>query len=179
MGDEAHLTVAPVRYQLHGSPRAGVASTQIADRLEMGATIPVYIQKNPHFRLPGDEVPIIMIGRRHRDRSISRLHPGARGARAAAGRSWLFFGERNLRSDFLYQIELQHWLKDGVPEPSRCRFFARRTRESLCPGASWRRLAISSHGSRQGASLYVCGDEKAMGRDVHETLTRSSDAKVA
>src|SRR3546814_15480064 len=29
-------------------------------------------------------------------------------------RSWLFFGERNFRSDFLYQTEWQALLKDGT-----------------------------------------------------------------
>ena len=45
VGDEAHITVAPVRYQLHGTWRGGVASTQLADRLEMGSTVPVYVQR--------------------------------------------------------------------------------------------------------------------------------------
>ncbi|MBW3591379.1 MAG: peptidoglycan-binding protein, partial [Actinobacteria bacterium] len=37
-----------------------------------------------------------------------------REARRAGGRSWLFFGERNFRSDFLYQAEWQTYLKEGV-----------------------------------------------------------------
>ncbi len=169
VGDEAHLTVAPVRYQLHGSPRAGVASTQIADRLEMGATIPVYIQENPHFRLPGDEVPIIMIGP---GTGIApfRAFLQEREARAAAGRSWLFFGERNLRSDFLYQIELQQWLKDGVLSRLDVAF-SRDGHEKVYVQERMLEKARDLYAwLEQGASLYVCGDEKAMGRDVHETL---------
>src|SRR3546814_7058968 len=37
-----------------------------------------------------------------------------REARGAGGRSWLFFGERNFRSDFLYQAEWQEHLKAGT-----------------------------------------------------------------
>src|SRR3546814_5596526 len=37
-----------------------------------------------------------------------------REVRGAGGKSWLFFGERNFRTDFLYQSEWQAWLKDGV-----------------------------------------------------------------
>src|SRR3546814_1967623 len=37
-----------------------------------------------------------------------------REVRGAAGKSWLFFGERNFRSDFLYQTEWQDWLQDGT-----------------------------------------------------------------
>src|SRR3546814_6238195 len=62
MPDEAHLTVAPVRYTLYGEARSGVASGQLAGRAEPGETLPVYIQSNPHFRLPADDAPIIMTG---------------------------------------------------------------------------------------------------------------------
>src|SRR3546814_14300913 len=60
--DEAHLTVAPVRYALPGEPRAGVASGLLADRAEPDKVLPVYIQSNAHFRLPTTDAPGIMIG---------------------------------------------------------------------------------------------------------------------
>ena len=114
VGDEAHLTVAPVRYQLHG------ASAR-RRRLHPDRRPPGNGRDHPRL-YPGQ--PALPAARRrradhhdrprHRGRSISRLPPGARGCARAAGRSWLFFGERNLRSDFLYQIEWQQWLKDGV-----------------------------------------------------------------
>jgi sulfite reductase (NADPH) flavoprotein alpha-component len=169
--EEAHLTVAPVRYDLHGGARGGVASTQIADRLRMGDTVPVYIQENPHFRLPGDDVPIIMVG------------PGTgvapfrgflqeREARAAAGRSWLFFGERNRRSDFLYQIEWQQWLKDGVLSRLDVAF-SRDTAEKVYVQHRMLEQARELYAwLEEGAHFYVCGDEKAMSRDVHEALLR-------
>ena len=167
--EEAHLTVAPVRYDLHGSARRGVASTQIADRLAMGDTVPVYVQENPHFRLPGDDVPIIMVG------------PGTgvapfrgflqeREARAAAGRSWLFFGERNRRSDFLYQVEWQQWLKDGVLTNFDVAF-SRDTAEKVYVQHRMLEQARELYAwLEDGAHFYVCGDEKAMSRDVHEAL---------
>src|SRR3546814_6094839 len=36
-----------------------------------------------------------------------------RAAIGAGGRNWLFFGNRNFRSDFLYQLEWQRALKSG------------------------------------------------------------------
>src|SRR5690606_23128539 len=60
--DEVHLTVSTVRYALNGIARLGVASGQIAERLPPDETIPVYVQANPHFRLPADDAPILMIG---------------------------------------------------------------------------------------------------------------------
>jgi sulfite reductase (NADPH) flavoprotein alpha-component len=171
VGEEAHITVAPVRYELHGTPRGGVASTHIADRLEMGATIPVYIQENPHFRLPADDVPIVMIGP-GTGVAPFRAFLQEREARAAAGRSWLFFGERNLRSDFLYQLEMQQWLKDGVLTELDVAF-SRDTAEKVY--VQHRMLERSRElyaWLEEGAHLYVCGDEQNMSRDVHEALIR-------
>lgn len=169
VGDEVHLTVAPVRYQLHGTYRGGVASTEIADRLEMGNTVPVYVQENPHFRLPGDDVPVIMIGP---GTGIApfRAFLQEREIRSAAGQSWLFFGERNLRSDFLYQLEWQRWLKADVLSRLDVAF-SRDTREKIY--VQHRMLERSRElyeWLQEGAHIYVCGDEKAMARDVHDAL---------
>ncbi|GAA4757029.1 assimilatory sulfite reductase (NADPH) flavoprotein subunit [Sphingomonas daechungensis] len=169
VGNEAHLTVARVRYELHGTARGGVATTQIADRLEMGSTIPVYVQENPHFRLPADDVPIIMVGP-GTGVAPFRAFLQEREARAAAGRSWLFFGERNFRSDFLYQVEWQEWLDEGVlsrldvafsRDASSKTYVQHRMREQSRNLFAW---------LEEGAHFYVCGDGKAMARDVHEAL---------
>lgn len=169
VGDEVHLTIAPVRYQLHGSERGGVASTHIADRLEMGDTVPVYVQENPHFRLPEDDVPVIMIGP---GTGIApfRAFLQEREVRAAGGRSWLFFGERNMRSDFLYQLECQQWLKDGVLTRLDVAF-SRDTSEKVYVQQRMLEQAQELYAwLEEGAHLYVCGDEKAMARDVHAAL---------
>jgi sulfite reductase (NADPH) flavoprotein alpha-component len=169
VGDEAHLTIAPVRYELHGSARGGVASTEVADRLDMGDTIPAYIQENPHFRLPDDDVPIIMVGP-GTGVAPFRAFLQEREARAAAGRSWLFFGERNLRSDFLYQLEWQQWLNEGV----LTRLDAAFSRDGDAKVYVQHRMEEQARDLyawlEEGAHFYVCGDEKAMARDVHEAL---------
>lgn len=169
VGEEAHLTVAPVRYQLRDTQRGGVASTQIADRLQMGDTVPVFVQENPHFRLPADDVPIIMIGP-GTGVAPFRAFLQEREARAAAGRSWLFFGERNLRSDFLYQLEWQQWLKDGVLTRLDVAF----SRDGADKVYVQNRMMECAHELyswfEEGAHIYVCGDEKNMSRDVHRAL---------
>ena len=171
VGDEAHLTVAPVRYELHGTPRGGVATTQIADRLDMGSTIPVYVQENPHFRLPGDDVPIVMIGP-GTGVAPFRAFLQEREAQEAQGKSWLFFGERNFRSDFLYQVEWQKWLKEGVLSRLDVAF----SRDAGAKTYVQHRMHEQSRDLfawlEEGAHFYVCGDEKAMARDVHEMLIR-------
>jgi sulfite reductase (NADPH) flavoprotein alpha-component len=169
VGDEAHITVSPVRYELHGTARGGVASTQIADRLEMGDVVPVYVQENPHFRLPADDVPIIMIGP-GTGVAPFRAFLQEREVRAAAGKSWLFFGERNFRSDFLYQTEWQQWLKEGVLSRLDVAF----SRDGADKVYVQHRMLEQSRELyawlQEGAHLYVCGDEKAMAHDVHEAL---------
>jgi sulfite reductase (NADPH) flavoprotein alpha-component len=171
VGDEAHLTVAPLRYELHGTSRGGVASTQIADRLEMGSKVPVYVQENPHFRLPADDVPIVMVGP-GTGVAPFRAFLQEREVRASSGRSWLFFGERNFRSDFLYQVEWQDWLKDGVLTRLDVAF----SRDGVAKTYVQHRMLEQSvelyAWLEEGAHFYVCGDEKAMARDVHETLTQ-------
>jgi sulfite reductase (NADPH) flavoprotein alpha-component len=167
--DEAHLTVAPVRYDLQGEPRCGVASGLLADRAEPDTVLPVYIQSNPHFRLPGDDAPIIMIGA-GTGVAPYRAFLQEREVRGAGGKSWLFFGERNFRTDFLYQTEWQDWLKDGILERMDVAF-SRDGREKLYVQ---HRMGEQSRDIfawlEEGAHVYVCGDAAHLAPDVHEAL---------
>lgn len=167
--DEAHLTVAPVRYTLHGEPRSGVASGLLADRTEPDATLPVYVQSNPHFRLPDDDTAIIMIGA-GTGVAPYRAFLQEREARGSGGRSWLFFGERNFRTDFLYQTEWQGWLKDGTlsrmdvafsRDAAEKTYVQHRMKEQAKDVFAW---------LEAGAHIYVCGDAANLAPDVHETL---------
>jgi sulfite reductase (NADPH) flavoprotein alpha-component len=93
-----------------------------------------------------------------------------REVRAAGGKSWLFFGERNFRSDFLYQVEWQQWLKEGVLSRLDVAF----SRDGADKVYVQHRMLEQARDLyawiEEGAHLYVCGDEKAMAHDVHEAL---------
>jgi sulfite reductase (NADPH) flavoprotein alpha-component len=167
--DEAHLTVATVRYALHAEARAGVASGHLADHGAPGGTLPVYVQANPHFRLPGDDVPIVMIGA-GTGVAPYRAFMQEREARGAAGRSWLFFGERNFRSDFLYQIEWQALLKDGVLTRMDVAFSRDGVQKDYVQHRMQQRGRELFAWLEEGAHLYVCGDAAHLAPDVHETL---------
>lgn len=166
--DEVHITVSPVRYTLHDIPRSGVASGQLADRIATDSVLPVYIQSNPHFRLPADDSPIIMIGA---GTGIApyRAFMQEREMRGG-GRSWLFFGERNFRTDFFYQTEWQSWLKDDVLTRMEVAF----SRDSAEKIYVQHRLYEQAHDVyawlEEGAILYVCGDAARLAPDVHDTL---------
>jgi sulfite reductase (NADPH) flavoprotein alpha-component len=135
----------------------------------MGDVVPVYVQENPHFRLPADDVPIVMIGP-GTGVAPFRAFLQEREVRAAAGQSWLFFGERNFRSDFLYQTEWQQWLKDGILSHLDVAF----SRDAADKVYVQHRMLEQSRNLyawlEQGAHVYVCGDEKAMAHDVHDAL---------
>lgn len=167
--DEVHITLAPVRYILNGQARCGVASAHLADRAEPGTTLPVYVQSNPHFRLPADDVPIVMIGA---GTGIApyRAFLQERELLGAGGRSWLFFGERNFRSDFLYQTEWQTFLKDGTLTRMDVAF----SRDTASKIYVQHRILEQAQDLfawlEDGAHVYVCGDASNMAPDVHRAL---------
>src|SRR5690606_13006506 len=177
--DEVHICLAPVRYRLHDSDRRGVASAFLADTLGCGDLAPVYIQRNDNFRLPRDPAaPIVMIGA-GTGVAPFRAFMQEREARGVAGRSWLVFGERNFRTDFLYQAEWQAWLRSGVlgridlafsRDQQRKVYVQDRLRESGAELYRW---------MEEGAHLYVCGDASRMARDVHDALVSAVAAARA
>ena len=133
--EEVHLTVAAIRYHAYGTDHWGAASTHIADRLGTGdPVVEVYVERNTRFRLPAeDDIPIIMIGP-GTGVAPFRAFVEERAERGARGRNWLFFGDRNFSSDFLYQLEWQRHLKQGRFVAARRRFFSRPGAEVLRSG---------------------------------------------
>jgi sulfite reductase (NADPH) flavoprotein alpha-component len=168
--DEVHLLVSVVRYTLHERERSGVASGHLADRCAPGDTLPVYVQANPHFRLPDDDVPIVMIGA-GTGVAPYRAFLQEREARGARGRSWLVFGDRHFRTDFLYQTEWQDLLKRGVLTRMDVAF----SRDGRDKAYVQHRLVEHAREIfawlEDGAHVYVCGDASRMAPDVDEALT--------
>ena len=167
--DEAHLTVAPLRYGLHGTARSGVASGLLADRAEIDTVLPVYIQSNQHFRLPANDAPILMIGA-GTGVAPYRAFLQEREARGIAAQSWLFFGERNFRTDFLYQTEWQGWLKDGTLSRMDVAFSRDRADKIYVQHRLKEQARDIFAWLEEGAHIYVCGDAANLAPDVHEAL---------
>lgn len=170
ISDEAHLAIATVRYALHGRSCSGVASGHIADRLREGDTLPVYVQPNPSFKLPTDpDAKLLMIGA-GTGVAPYRAFMQERCARGARGQSWLFFGERSFRNDFLYQTEWQGWVRDG----SLSRISLAFSRDQATKIYVQSRMLEHAHDVyawlSEGAYVYVCGDASAMAHRVHEAL---------
>jgi len=168
---EIHLTVAAVRYQTPFGHRQGVASTWLADRLEAGDTVPVYIKRNKNFKLPADpDTPVIMVGP-GTGVAPFRAFLEERDYQQAGGKNWLFFGDRRFRTDFLYQIEWQRWLKEGLLTRLDVAF-SRDGQEKVYVQDRMREHAQELYDWLEaGACFYVCGDAEHMAPDVHRTLT--------
>ena len=168
--DEVHLTIRTVQYEAHGRERYGVCSTQCAERLESGDFLPIYIHQNPNFKLPvNSETPIIMIGP-GTGVAPFRAFIEERAETGAQGKNWLFYGDQHFLTDFLYQLDFQRWVKEGILTRMDVAF-SRDTDEKVY--VQHRMLEKSQELYQwllEGASIYICGDEKHMAHDVHNTL---------
>lgn len=168
--DEVHLTVAAVRYYTHRRHRKGVCSTFLADRIDKGGQIPVYVQPNKHFKLPtSNDTPIIMVGP-GTGVAPFRSFMQERQAVGANGKNWLFYGDQKFTYDFLYQLEWQDYFKDGCLTKIDTAF-SRDTPEKIY--VQHRMLERSKEiyqWLEEGANLYVCGNASKMAVDVHHAL---------
>ena len=170
VGDEVHLAIAAVRYETHGRARSGVASVHVADRIRDGAKLRVRLKPNRHFRLPQDPATdIIMVGP-GTGVAPFRAFVQERRAVEAPGRSWLFFGDRHFTHDFLYQLEWQ----DALEDQSLTKIDVAFSRDQ--PEKIYVQDRITQNAEELvswldgGAHLYVCGDAKAMAKDVRAAV---------
>ena len=166
---EVHLTVSTVRYK-NSRYKEGACSSYLSDRLNQDQEIAVYLEKNLEFKLPVDSnTPVIMIGP---GTGIApfRSFLQEREAEGAKGKNWLFFGERNFSTDFLYQTELQSYHKKGLLNRLNVAF-SRDTEKKV-----YVQHKMSEHSKEfyswleNGAYVYVCGDMKNMWKDVNQTI---------
>ncbi|NNM71338.1 flavodoxin domain-containing protein [Enterovirga aerilata] len=170
VGEEAHLLIAAVRYATHGRARTGVASTHVADRTRTGAKLKVRLKPNRHFRLPADPATdIIMVGP-GTGVAPFRAFVQERRAVGATGRSWLFFGDRHFTHDFLYQLEWQDALEDGSLTRIDLAFSRDQPEKIYVQDRIRARRRDVIDWLEGGASFYVCGDAKAMAKDVRKAL---------
>ena len=172
VGEEAHLLVSAVRYESFGRARKGVASNFVADRLKKGARIRAKLKPNKHFALPAPERDIIMVGP-GTGVAPFRAFVQERRAASAKGRNWLFFGDRHFTHDFLYQLEWQDALKDGSLARVDVAFSRDTPQKIYVQHKLWERRRDLVEWLENGAYFYVCGDAKAMAKDVRSTLVRA------
>ncbi|EIS7447609.1 NADPH-dependent assimilatory sulfite reductase flavoprotein subunit [Citrobacter sp. FDAARGOS_156] len=167
---EVHVTVGVVRYDIEGRARAGGASSFLADRVEEEGEVRVFIEHNDNFRLPANpQTPVIMIGP---GTGIApfRAFMQQRAADGAEGKNWLFFGNPHFTEDFLYQVEWQRYVKEGVL--SRIDLaWSRDQKEKIYVQDKLRQQGAELwRWINDGAHIYVCGDANRMAKDVEQAL---------
>ena len=168
--EEVHLTVAAVRYQTHGRSRKGVCSTFLADLVRSGDPVQVFVQPNKNFRLPADgSTPIIMVGP-GTGVAPFRAFIEHRAALECSGKNWLFFGDQHYTDDFLYQLEWQDHLKEGVLSRLDVAFSRDQPEKVYVQDRMLERSKEIYQWLEEGAHFYVCGDATRMAHDVNEAL---------
>jgi len=178
VGEEAHLLVSAVRYVSHGRARKGVASNYIAERVKRGQRVRVKLKPNKHFALPAPDKDIIMVGP-GTGVAPFRAFVQERRATEAKGRNWLFFGDRTFTHDFLYQLDWQDALKDGSLTHMDVAFSRDRPDKIYVQHKIWERRRKLVEWLENGAYFYVCGDAKAMAKDVRAMLVNAyADVKM-
>ena len=168
--DEVHLTVAAVRYQAHGRERKGVCSTFLADQIQQGDAVQVFVQPNKNFRLPADgSTPVIMVGP-GTGVAPFRAFVEHRAALGNSGKNWLFFGDQHYTYDFLYQLEWQDHLKEGTLTRLDVAFSRDQPEKVYVQDRMIQNAKELYEWLEEGAHFYVCGDANRMAHDVHEAL---------
>jgi len=168
--EEVHLTVGLVEYQKGEESRFGGASSFLAQRLEEGGEVKVFVENNNNFKLPQDDnTPIIMIGP---GTGIApfRSFVQERENRDAEGKNWLLFGDRTFTQDFLYQVEWQKYLKSGVLTRLDVAFSRDQNEKVYVQHRLLEQAEQVWQWLQDGAYLYVCGDATRMAKDVHDAL---------
>jgi len=165
--DEAHLTVGVVTYERFGRDHWGAASGFLA-----GPTLsaPTYVEPNDHFRLPEDgDVPVIMIGA---GTGIApyRAFMQHRDVHGARGPNWLIFGDRTMRSDFLYQIEWLRYRKEGLLSRLTVAFSRDQAHKVYVQNRIAEEARELYDWLERGAHVYVCGEAESMAPAVHAAL---------
>jgi sulfite reductase (NADPH) flavoprotein alpha-component len=169
--DEVHLTVGVVRYcNSRGRQCKGVCSTFFADRLRPGQKARVYVHASHGFAVPVDgNVPMIMVGP---GTGIApfRAFLEERKATGATGKNWLFFGDQQRDSDFLYQQEIETYRNDGLLTQLDLAFSRDQKEKIYVQHRMLENAAEIWKWLQDGAHFYVCGDAKRMACDVDNAL---------
>ncbi len=168
--EEVHLTVGLVNFDANGESRTGGASGFLANRLEEGQKVRVFVEHNDNFRLPqSDDTPVIMIGP-GTGVAPFRAFMQEREAREATGDNWMFFGDQTFTQDFLYQVEWQNYLKSGLLTRMDVAFSRDQAEKIYVQDRLKEQASDVFAWLERGAHLYICGDANRMAKDVHQTL---------
>ncbi|MCH2175451.1 MAG: sulfite reductase subunit alpha [Lentisphaeria bacterium] len=168
--NEVHVTVASVRWDYEGREHKGICSTYLADILAEEKKLKVYFTRNKHFRIPEDESKnIIMVGP---GTGIApfRAFLEEREMTCASGKNWLFFGDRNEATDFIYKDELLAMKDSGILNRLDLAWSRDQKEKIYVQNRMLENAEEIFKWLEAGAYFYVCGDAYYMAKDVDKAL---------
>ncbi|VFP84530.1 Sulfite reductase [NADPH] flavoprotein alpha-component [Candidatus Erwinia haradaeae] len=168
--NEVHITVNIVRFSIDGRARTGGASGYLADRLQVDDEIRIFVEPNNNFRLPNNPcTPIIMIGP---GTGIApfRAFMQQREHDRASGKNWLFFGNPHFTEDFLYQVEWQKYVKNGLLTRINLAWSRDQKNKVYVQDAIHDNSKEIWRWIQEGSHIYVCGNANYMAKDVEKAL---------
>lgn len=173
--EEVHLTVSALRYEFGRTNREGLASTFLTDRIDVGDHVEVFVERNEYFKLPADDsTDIIMVGpgtgvapfRAFVEERNELRDSGS----SKQGRNWLFFGNPNFTTDFLYQREWLQYLKTGALDRLDVAFSRDQPEKIYVQHRLLEKGRQLFERIENGAYCYVCGDKNRMAADVQQAF---------
>ena len=169
VGEEVELTIVTHHNHVNGRPRSGVASEYLNRRLQPGDEVGVFLEPNSRFRLPEDrKTPLILIGA---GTGIApfRAFMQQLEEESFSPRSWLIFGNPNVRSDFLYQSEWLAWRAGGLLDRIDTAFSRDQAEKRYVQHVVREKAAEICNWLDWGAHVYICG-ALSMGHAVEAAL---------
>lgn len=167
--DSVDLLVGIISVSKNGRIYEGVCSSFLSGRMEVGETVGIHLEKNEKFRLPADDIPVIMIGA---GTGIApfRAFLQERKARQATGGNWLIFGEQFRETDFFYQDELEGYLESGLLSRMDVAFSRDQAEKVYVTHRMQENSRELFRWITDGAVVYLCGDKRKLAVDVRSAL---------
>ncbi|XP_022234795.1 NADPH--cytochrome P450 reductase [Drosophila obscura] len=181
---DVHVTAVLVEYKTPtGRTNKGVATTYLKNKVPGGSDevkVPVFIRKS-QFRLPTKpETPIIMVGPGTGlapFRGFIQERQFLRDEGKTVGESVLYFGCRKRSEDYIYESELEEWVKKGTLNLKAA--FSRDSGKKVYVQHLLEQdadLIWNAIGENKG-HFYICGDAKNMAVDVRNILVKILSTK--
>lgn len=168
--EEVDLTIGIIEYEQDEREHEGVSSSYLLSRVEEGEKVPVYLEANEKFRLPENpDTPIIMIST---GTGIApfRAFLQERELKMARGKNWLFFGDRNEKTDFLYRDEINRFKEKAVLTRLNTVFSRDHEKKKYIHFNMLEESQEVFRWIEDGAVVYICGNKRTMAKDARQAL---------
>ncbi len=163
-----HLTINMERFYINEAEKNGLCSHYLSE-MPLQSPIHFFVQKNKRFKLPQDDVPIIMIAHGtgiapFRSFLLQRDNAGAE------GKNWLIFEEDNFTTDFLYQTEIQDWYATGHIHQLHLCFQHNVMQPATLVEKLQHHAATFMQWIEQGAYVFVSGEKDFTGAKLDQAI---------